>query len=135
MINVTSKPTINIPPINMPPKNSPERMSPPGTFVSFSRSVINRTAEIIPNNILRLRSFIICLVLILVDSFLRFPQRDKMAVFYVLILIVHFCFTGSSGLHSSSGEILVNRNKPVRRSIYTLQNGCHAGQPFLYIYF
>ena len=59
MINVTSKPTINIPPINMPPKNSPERMSPPGTFVSFSRSVINRTAEIIPNNILRLRSFII----------------------------------------------------------------------------
>jgi len=34
----------------------------------------------------------ICLVLILVDSFLRYPQLDKMPVFYVLGLVVHLCF-------------------------------------------
>jgi len=32
-----------------------------------------------------------CLVLILVDSFLRYPQLDKMTVFYVLSLVVHLC--------------------------------------------
>ena len=33
-----------------------------------------------------------CIVLILVDSFLRYPQLDKMTVFYVLSLVVHLCF-------------------------------------------
>lgn len=37
-------------------------------------------------------SFRLCLVLILVDSFLRYPQLDKMPVFYVLGLVVHLCF-------------------------------------------
>lgn len=34
----------------------------------------------------------ICLVLKLVDSFSRYSQRDKIAVFYVLSLVVHLCY-------------------------------------------
>lgn len=34
----------------------------------------------------------ICIVLILVDCFLRYAQLDKMAVFFVLYLINHLCF-------------------------------------------
>jgi len=36
--------------------------------------------------------FTLCLVLILVDSFSRYPQLDKMTVFYALRLVVHLCF-------------------------------------------
>ena len=34
----------------------------------------------------------VCLVLILVDSFSRYAQWDKMPVFYVLLLVIHLCF-------------------------------------------
>ena len=35
---------------------------------------------------------VVCIVLKLVDFFSRYPQRDKMAVFYFLSLVVHLCF-------------------------------------------
>jgi hypothetical protein len=40
----------------------------------------------------------VCIVLKLVDSFLRFAQRDKIAVFDVLVLLFHFCVISRSGL-------------------------------------
>ena len=53
------KQIIKIPMINIPPKISPERISPPGTFVNLIKRLTKRETAIIPNNILRLRSFII----------------------------------------------------------------------------
>jgi hypothetical protein len=37
-------------------------------------------------------SVVFCLVLILVDSFSRYAQLDKITVFYVLLLVIHLCF-------------------------------------------
>jgi hypothetical protein len=52
----------------------------------------------------RQRKSKMCLVLILVDFFLRYPQWDKMTVFCIVLLIFHFCIVSSSGLHQVLGR-------------------------------
>ena len=64
----------------------------------------------------------ICIVLILVDSFFRYPQRDKMAVFCYSIKIIQFCFINPSiSKVQVLGRSSLNRNKLMRRSFILFQ--------------
>jgi hypothetical protein len=67
-----------------------------------------------------------CVVLILVDSFLSYSQRDKMAVFFSLSKIIQFCFISLSGLGALVlGRSKPNRNKLMRRSSKLCKMAAH----------
>src|ERR1700740_277617 len=76
-----------------------------------------------------------CVVLKMVDSFLSYSQRDKIAVFFSLSKILQFCFISLSGLGVLVlGRSKPNRNKLMRRSSKLCMMAAHLSSHFFVYY-